>query len=87
MKYRDSVFESEFESTKYFFVLEEKMNDKEKLEKVLKYVTDMENKFYKPIEEGKCDPTSLAAMHNLISASCFQRVRYFVESLLEENNE
>ena len=63
------------------------MNDKEKLEKVLKYVTDMENKFYKPIEEGKYAPTSLAAMQCMFQASCFQRVRYFVESLMEENNE
>ena len=29
------------------------MSDKEKLEKVLEFVTHMENRFYKPIEEGK----------------------------------
>lgn len=30
------------------------MTDREKLEKVLEYVTKRENMFYKPIEDGKC---------------------------------
>ena len=30
-----------------------KMTDREKLEKVLAYVTQREDKFYKPIEDGK----------------------------------
>lgn len=29
------------------------MTDREKLEKVLEYVTQREDKFYKPIEDGK----------------------------------
>ena len=59
------------------------MTDREKLEKVLEFVTQMEDKFYKPIEEGKYEPSSLASMQCLFQASSFQRVRYFIESLLE----
>lgn len=60
------------------------MTDREKLEKVLEFVTQMEDKFYKPIEEGKYEPGSLASMQCLFQASSFQKVRYFIESLLEE---
>ena len=41
------------------------MTDREKLEKVLEFVTQMEDKFYKPIEEGKYKPSSLASMQCL----------------------
>lgn len=61
------------------------MTDKEKLEKVLEFVTYMENKFYEPIEEGKYEVGSLAAMQCNFQASSFQRVRYFIEELMEEN--
>lgn len=32
------------------------MTDREKLEKVLEYVTEREDKFYKPIETGNMNP-------------------------------
>lgn len=47
------------------------MSDKEKLEKVLEFVTYMENRFYKPIEEGKYEVGSLAAMQCTFQASSF----------------
>ena len=61
------------------------MSDKEKLEKVLEFVTHMENRFYKPIEKGKYEVGSLAALQCTFQASSFQRVRYFIEGLMEEN--
>lgn len=61
------------------------MSDKEKLDKVLEFVTHMENRFYEPIEEGKYEVGSLAAMQCIFQASSFQRVRYFIEGLMEEN--
>lgn len=61
------------------------MSDKEKLEKVLEFVTHMENRFYKPIEEGKYEVGSLGALQCTFQASSFQRVRYFIEELMEEN--
>ena len=45
----------------------------------------MENRFYKPIEEGKYEVGSLAALQCTFQASSFQRVRYFIEGLMEEN--
>lgn len=59
------------------------MTDREKLEKVLEFVTKNEDRFYNPIEEGKYEPGSLASMQCLFQASSFQKVRYFIESLLE----
>lgn len=59
------------------------MTDREKLEKVLEYVTKRENMFYKPIEDGKCKPGSPVAMQCMFQASSFQEARYFIESLLE----
>lgn len=59
------------------------MTDREKLEKVLEFVTKKEDKFYKPIEDGKCEPGSLGAMQCMFQAASFQETRYFVESLLE----
>ena len=61
------------------------MSDKEKLEKVLEFVTHMENRFYKPIEEGKYEVGSLAALQCTFQASSFRHVRYFIEGLMEEN--
>lgn len=61
------------------------MSDKEKLEKVLEFVTHMENRFYKPIEEGKYEVGSLAALQCTFQAFSFQHVRYFIEGLMEEN--
>lgn len=45
----------------------------------------MENRFYEPIEEGKYEVGSLAAMQCSFQAFSFQRVRYFIEGLMEEN--
>lgn len=39
-----------------------RMTDREKLEKILEFVTKKEDKFYKPIEDGKYEPGSLGAM-------------------------
>ena len=61
------------------------MTDREKLEKVLEFVMNMEDKFYAPIEDGKHEPGSLAAMQCMFQASSFQRVRYFIEGLMEED--
>lgn len=60
------------------------MTDKEKLEKVYKYVSDMESLFYKPIEEGKYEVGSVANLQCMFQAASFQRVRYFIEELMEE---
>ena len=38
------------------------MTDREKLEKLLEFVKKKEDEFYKPIEDGKCEPGSLGAM-------------------------
>lgn len=59
------------------------MTDKEKLEKVYKFVRDQEDFFYKPIEEGKYEIGSMANMQCMFQATAFQKVRYFVEELLE----
>lgn len=59
------------------------MTDREKLEKVLEFATKLENKFYAPIENGEHEPGSLAAMQCIFQASSFQRVRYFIEGLME----
>lgn len=61
------------------------MTDKEKLEKVLEFVTNMENRFYEPIEAGKYEPGSFGAMQCLFQATSFQKVRYFIEGLDEEH--
>ena len=61
------------------------MSDREKLEKVLEFVTKMENKSYEPIESGKCIIGSTAYMQCLFQATSFQKVRYFVEELLENS--
>lgn len=59
------------------------MTDREKLEKVLEFATQMEDKFYKPIEDGKYEPGSLSAMQCMFQASSFQQIRYFIENLME----
>lgn len=40
-----------------------RMTDREKLEKILEFVTEKEDKFYKPIEDGKYEPGSLGAIN------------------------
>ena len=60
-----------------------RMTDREKLEKILEFVTEKEDKFYKPIEDGKYEPGSLGAMQCMFQAASFQETRCFVESLLE----
>lgn len=59
------------------------MTDKEKLQKVYEYVQSQEDRFYKPIEDGKYEMGSLANMQCMFQASSFQRVRYFIEDLME----
>lgn len=60
------------------------MSDKEKLEKVYQFVKAQEDYFYKPIEEGKYEMGSMANMQCMFQASSFQKVRYFIEDLMEE---
>lgn len=60
------------------------MTDKEKLKKVLEYVTAKENHFYKPIEEEKYELGSLPNMQCMFQASSYQDIRYFIENLMEE---
>ena len=45
------------------------MTDKEKLKKILEYVTVKENYFYKPIEEEKYELGSLPNMQCMFQAS------------------
>lgn len=61
------------------------MSDKEKLEMVYKYVKTQEDYFYNPIEDGKYEIGSMANMQCLFSATAFQKVRYFIENLMEES--
>lgn len=63
------------------------MNDKEKLEKVYEFVKAQEDYFCKPIEDGKCEPGSIAAMQCVFQAGSFQKVRCFIENLMEESGE
>jgi hypothetical protein len=43
-----------------------------------------EDFFYKPIEEGKHEIGSVANLQCMFQASSFQRVKYFIEELMEE---
>lgn len=61
------------------------MSDKEKLEMVYKYVKAQEDYFYKPIEDGKYEIGSMANIQCLFSATTFQKVRYFIENIMEES--
>lgn len=60
------------------------MSDKEKLEKVYQFVKAQEDYFYKPIEEGKYEMGSMANMQCMFQASSFQKVRYSIENLMED---
>lgn len=64
-------------------VFEEQTSDKANLEKAYEFVKTMEDRFYEPIENGKYEPGSVAAMQCVFQASAFQRVRYFIEGLME----
>ena len=60
------------------------MTDREKLEKIYDFVKAEEDYFYKPIEEGKYEIGSVANMACMFQATSFQKVRYFIEDLMEE---
>mgnify|MGYP003307199185 FL=1 len=60
------------------------MTDKEKLGKVYQFVKQQEDYFYKPIEEGTYEIGSMANMQCMFQAASFQKVRYFLENLMEE---
>lgn len=60
------------------------MTDKEKLEKVYKFVKQQEDYFYKPIEEGTYEIGSMANLQCMFQAASFQKVRYFLENFMEE---
>ena len=68
------------------------MSDKEKIEKIYEFVKAQEDYFYKPIEDkpiedGKYELGSMANMQCMFSATAFQKVRYFIEDVIEENND
>ena len=62
------------------------MTDKEKLDKVYEFVKHEEDKFYKPIEDGKYEAGSLGSLQCILQASSFQQIRYFIENLMEVQN-
>lgn len=61
------------------------MTDKEKLDKVLDYVTKEEDRYYdisgKAFDKGNMSGQLL----HMAEATAFQRVRYFIEMMEEEN--
>lgn len=67
--------------------MEEDMSDKEKIEKIYEFVKSQEDYFYKPIEDGKYELGSMANMQCMFSATAFQKVRYFIEDVMEKNND
>ena len=67
--------------------MEEDMRDKEKIEKIYEFVKTQEDYFYKPIEDGKYELGSMANIQCMFSATAFQKVRYFIEDVMEENND
>ena len=64
--------------------MDEDMSDKEKIEKRYGFVKAQEDYFYKPIEDGKYELGSIANMQCMLSATAFQKVRYFTEKLMDE---
>lgn len=60
------------------------MTDGEKLKKVYELVKTQEDLFYNPIEEGRYEPGSASSIQCMLQASAFQKVRYFLEELIEE---
>lgn len=60
------------------------MTDSEKLEKVYAFVKAQEDLYYNPIEEGKYAPGSASSIQCVLQAGAFQKVRYFLEELMEE---
>lgn len=60
------------------------MTDKEKLERVYHFVKQQEDYFYRPIEEGKYEIGNMANLQCMFQAASFQKVRYFLENLMEE---
>jgi len=61
------------------------MSDKEKLNKVLEYVTAKENYFYKPIENGEHELGSNKNIQCMLQAASYQDIRYFIEDLIDGN--
>ena len=59
------------------------MTDRERLEKIYDFVRQQEDFFYKPIEEGKYEIGSMANMQCMFQAGSFQKVRYFIEGLMD----
>ena len=63
------------------------MTDREKLEKAYEFAKQREDFFYKPIEDGRYELGSLAQFQCQFQAASFQQMRYFLEELMEENND
>lgn len=59
------------------------MTDREKLEKVYEFVKAQEDFYYKPIKEGEYEFGSMENMQCMFQAISFQKVRYFLEGLME----
>ena len=71
----------------FMWEMDEDMSDKEKIEKIYEFAKAQEDYFYKPIEDGKYELGSMANMQCMFSATAFQKVRYFIEDVMEENND
>ena len=59
------------------------MTDKEKLEKVYEFVKSEEDRFFKPIEEGRYPVDSISSLQCMLQAASFQTVRHFIKNLME----
>lgn len=59
----------------------------DKLERLLKYVTDEENKYYDFASKAMEDNNMQSNLVNILQATAFQRVRYAIEDLLENKKE
>ena len=59
------------------------MTDNEKIEKIYAFAKSQEDFFCKPIEDGKYEPGSLAAFNTMAQAAAYQKIRYFIENIME----
>ena len=62
------------------------MND-QRINKIYNYIKEMEDFFYKPIMDDKCQENSVVYMQCLFSATALQKARYFIENLMDESEQ
>lgn len=61
------------------------MSDKEKIEEIYAFVKAQEDYHYERIAKGEYEIGTVAHWHCLLQATAFQKVRYFIENLMEES--